>query len=64
MSVSVAAAIEQQTAATREIARNIAESGEAVLRINGLMSEVSHEAGASGEQAGLCAPTPARWRTK
>jgi methyl-accepting chemotaxis protein/aerotaxis receptor len=53
VSMSVAAAIEQQTAATQEIARNVAESGEAVLRITGLMQEVSREASATGQQAGL-----------
>ena len=52
VSVSVAAAIEQQTAATHEIARNVAESGEAMLRITGLMTEVSREANSAGEQAG------------
>jgi hypothetical protein len=51
VSVSVAAAIEQQTAATREIARNVAESGEAVQRITELMAGVSREAGTSGTQA-------------
>jgi hypothetical protein len=48
----VAAAIEQQTAATNEIARNVAESGEAVQRITGLMRDVSKEASTSGEQVG------------
>jgi hypothetical protein len=52
VSVSVAAAIEQQTAATREIAHSAAESGEAMLRITGLMTEVSREANSTGEQAG------------
>jgi methyl-accepting chemotaxis protein/aerotaxis receptor len=51
VSISVAAAIEQQTAATHEIARNVAESGEAVHRITELMAGVSREASASGEQA-------------
>jgi len=50
--MSVAAAIDQQTAATQEIARNVAESGQAMLRITGLMADVSREAGATGEQAG------------
>jgi methyl-accepting chemotaxis protein/aerotaxis receptor len=53
VSISVAAAIEQQTAATQEIARNVAESGEAVLRITELMKEVSREANVTGQQAGL-----------
>jgi PAS domain S-box-containing protein len=52
VSMAVAAAIEQQTAATHEIARNVAESGEAVQRITGLMGEVSREAGATGDQVG------------
>jgi methyl-accepting chemotaxis protein/aerotaxis receptor len=52
VSVSVAAAIDQQTAATHEIARNVAESGEAMQRITGLMAEVSREANSAGEQAG------------
>ncbi len=51
VSISVAASIEQQTAATQEIARNVAESGDAVLRITGLMAEVSREATASLQQA-------------
>src|SRR5208282_6891811 len=38
VSISVAAAIEQQTATTREIARNVGESGEAVQRIMQLMA--------------------------
>jgi methyl-accepting chemotaxis protein/aerotaxis receptor len=49
--VSMAAAIEQQTAATQEIARNVAESGEAVMRITELMAAVSREANVTGEQA-------------
>ena len=52
VSVSVASSIERQTAATREIARNVAESGEAVLRINELVTEVSREAGTTGQRAG------------
>ena len=51
VSVSVAAAIEEQTATTHEIARNVAESSEAVQRIVGLMAEVSREATSAGEQA-------------
>jgi hypothetical protein len=51
VSVSVAEAIEQQNIATREIARNVAESGEAVQRITGLMAAVSREAHTSGSQA-------------
>ncbi len=50
--MSVAAAIDQQTAATHEIARNVAESGDAVLRITALMAEVSREAVTTGDQAG------------
>jgi methyl-accepting chemotaxis protein/aerotaxis receptor len=52
VSVAVAAAIDQQTAATHEIARNVAESGEAMQRITDLMAEVSREANSAGEQAG------------
>jgi methyl-accepting chemotaxis protein/aerotaxis receptor len=51
VSISVAAAIEQQTAATHEIARNIAEGGEAMQRITELMTDASREASATGEQA-------------
>ena len=51
VSVSVAEAIEQQNLATREIARNVAESGEAVQRITGLMAAVSREAQTSGSHA-------------
>ena len=49
--MSVAAAIEQQTAATQEIARNVAESGEAVQRITELIGEVTREANTTGQQA-------------
>jgi methyl-accepting chemotaxis protein len=52
VSISVAASIERQTAATREIARNVAESGDAAVRINGLVAEVSREAGTTGQRAG------------
>jgi len=50
VAMSVAAAIEQQTAATHEIARNVAENGEAVQLITGLMNEVSKEATTTGHQ--------------
>ena len=65
VSVSVAAAIEQQTAATHEIARNVAESGEAMQRITGLMAEVSREANsAPANRRGNCLATPAPWPTR
>ncbi len=51
VSASVAASIDQQTAATQEIARNVAESGQAMVRITTLMNEVSGEADATGQQA-------------
>jgi methyl-accepting chemotaxis protein/aerotaxis receptor len=52
VSVSVAAAIEQQTAATHEIARNVAESGAAVQEVTSRIAEVSREAAEVGDQAG------------
>jgi aerotaxis receptor len=52
VAMSVAAAIEQQTAATHEIARNVAESGSAVQEVTTRISEVSNEAAATGQQAG------------
>ena len=52
IAVSVAAAIEEQTAATQEIARNINESGKAMQEVASLITEVSAEARASEEQAG------------
>jgi PAS domain S-box-containing protein len=51
VSVSVAAAIEQQTSATQEIARNVTESSEAVLRITQLMADIAKEASTTGDQA-------------
>ncbi len=51
VAMSVAAAIEQQTAATQEIARNVGESGEAVQRITELMNEVTREADSTGHKA-------------
>ena len=50
--MSVAAAIEQQTVATHEIARNVAESGAAVQEVTSRIAEVSNEAAATGQQAG------------
>ena len=52
VAVSVAAAIEQQTAATQEIARNVTESGMAVQEVTNRIAEVSHDAEATGQQAG------------
>ena len=51
VAVSVAAAIEQQTATTHEIARSITESGVAVQEVTTRISEVSGEARATGAQA-------------
>ena len=44
VAVSVAAAIEEQTAATQEIARNVAESGAAVQEVTQRIADVSGEA--------------------
>ena len=52
VAVSVAAAIEQQTAATQEIARNVSESGMAVQEVTNRIAEVSRDAEATGQQAG------------
>jgi aerotaxis receptor len=52
VAVSVAAAIEEQTAATQEIARNVAESGAAVQEVTARIGEVSSEAQTTGDQAG------------
>jgi methyl-accepting chemotaxis protein/aerotaxis receptor len=52
VAMSVAAAIEQQTAATHEIARNVAENGAAVQEVTTRIAEVSSEAVATGQQAG------------
>ena len=52
VAISVAAAIEQQTAATQEIARNVSESGMAVQEVTNRIAEVSRDAEATGQQAG------------
>ena len=52
ISVAVAAAVDQQTAATQEIARNIAESGAAVQAVTHRIADVSREANAVGQQSG------------
>jgi methyl-accepting chemotaxis protein/aerotaxis receptor len=52
VAISVAAAIEQQTAATHEIARNVAENSSAVQEVTNRIAEVSHDAKATGQQAG------------
>jgi len=52
VAISVAAAIEQQTAATREIARNVNESSAAVQEVATRIGEVSRDAVTTGEQAG------------
>ena len=51
VAVSVAAAIDQQTAATHEIARNVAESSTAVQEVTSRIGEVSREAVDAGHQA-------------
>ncbi len=51
VAVSVAAAIEQQTAATQEIARNVVESGAAVQEVTNRIADVSRDAEATGQQA-------------
>ena len=51
VAVSVAAAIEEQNAATQEIARNVTESGAAVQEVTTRIAEVSDEARMTGEQA-------------
>jgi aerotaxis receptor len=52
VAMSVAAAIEQQTAATHEIARNVAQNSSAVQEVTNRIAEVSHDANATGQQAG------------
>jgi aerotaxis receptor len=51
VAVSVAAAIEEQNAATQEIARNVTESGADVQEVTNRIAEVSDEARMTGEQA-------------
>jgi len=51
VAVSVAEAIKQQTAATQDIARNVAESGAAVQEVTNRIGAVSQEAGSTGVQA-------------
>jgi methyl-accepting chemotaxis protein/aerotaxis receptor len=52
VAAAVAEAIDQQTAATHEIARNVAESGSAVQEVTARIGEVSREATDAGQQAG------------
>jgi len=52
VSISLAAAIEQQTGATQEIARNVAESGDAMKLITKLMDAISKEAIITGDKVG------------
>jgi uncharacterized coiled-coil DUF342 family protein len=49
---SIAAAVEQQGAATAEIARNVAETASATNQMTSRITEVSAEAVRTGEQAG------------
>jgi len=51
VTVSVTAAVDQQTAATQEIARNVAESGAAVQEVTRRIAEVSADANVTGSQA-------------
>ncbi|HUN39731.1 MAG TPA: methyl-accepting chemotaxis protein [Acetobacteraceae bacterium] len=51
IATAVAAAIEQQDAATREIARNISETASAANAMTGRTGEVSHEARVTGRHA-------------
>lgn len=48
---SVAAAVEQQDAATKEIARNVAQSAQAAQNVADRIQEVAMDAGAAGTQA-------------
>jgi PAS domain S-box-containing protein len=52
VAISVAAAIEQQTAATQEIARNVNESGTAVQEVTSRILDVARDAETTGRQAG------------
>ncbi len=52
VAISVAAAIEQQTAATQEIARNVNESGTAVQEVTNRIVDVARDAETTGQQAG------------
>ena len=56
LSVGVASAVEQQSAATRDIARNVGEAGIAAQEVSTLITHVCGEAELSGQQAaGVCA---------
>ncbi|WP_207458059.1 methyl-accepting chemotaxis protein [Azospirillum sp. SYSU D00513] len=48
---SIAAAVEEQAAATREISRNVAETAAAAEEVSRRIAEVSHEADATGGRA-------------
>ena len=48
----IAAAMEQQSAATQEISRNISETGTAAREVATLIAQVSQDASSTGEQAG------------
>ncbi|MBV1799730.1 methyl-accepting chemotaxis protein [Siccirubricoccus sp. G192] len=52
VTVAVAAAVEQQAAATREISRNIAETTGAAQEVSDRIAEVSREAAETGRRAG------------
>jgi hypothetical protein len=51
VSVAVAASVEQQAAATAEIARNVTESSVAMQSVSRQITTVSHDAATSGQQA-------------
>lgn len=51
VAIAISAAMEQQAAATQEIARNVAQCGEAVRRMSDQADSVSTEAGNAGAQA-------------
>jgi len=51
-SSAIAAAMEQQSAATQEISRNISETGTAAREVATLIAQVSQDASSTGEQAG------------
>jgi hypothetical protein len=59
VTVAVAAAVEQQAAATREISRNIAETTGAAQEVSDRIAEVSREAAETGRRAGEMQATSA-----
>jgi hypothetical protein len=53
VATSIAAAMEEQTAATQDIARNISRSSQAVQEVSDRVGSMSEEAGRTGEQAAV-----------